>query len=102
MHVADVAETRETFAILGDTGRSQAGVIVLPPGERTGGPSNVHPDSDQWVYVRAGNGTAVVEGDRIDLQEGRLVGIAAGEAHELIADADARLELVTVYAPPAY
>lgn len=102
MEIVDVDASRETFEILCGTERSQGGLIVLPPGERTGGPHNQHPDSDQWLYVRSGTGHAIVDGESVALEPGHLVVIGAGETHELVADPDTAIEFVTIYAPPAY
>ncbi len=76
--------------------------MVLRPGQRTGGDDNVHPDSDQWLYVVSGSGVAVVEGHRVNLDAGTLLLIEAGETHEIINDSTEPLMTVNVYAPSAY
>ena len=76
--------------------------MALPPGRSTGGPDNRHRDSDQWVLVLSGSGTAVVEGAEHELSPGTLLLIEAGEAHELRAGRDAPLATLSVYAPPEY
>ncbi len=90
------------FHVLGGTQRSQAAVMVLGPGERTGGPDNRHPGSDQWLYVIGGRGHAVVGGEPVDLDPGTLLLIAADETHQVEAAGDTPLETVNIYAPPAY
>lgn len=92
---------RGSFDVLGGTSRSQAAAMTLGPGERTGGPENAHADSDQWLYVVSGSGEATVAGDRVELAEGDLLLIAAGETHEIRAGSEA-LVTVNVYAPPEY
>jgi len=37
------------FDVVGGTDRSQAATMILDPGATTGGPSNYHEDSDQWL-----------------------------------------------------
>lgn len=98
----DTREPAEFFDVLGGTDRSQAATMVLEPSRSTGGPDNRHDDSDQWLYVVSGRGSATVEGETVDLAAGSLVLIEAGEAHEVAAAEDARLVTISVYAPPAY
>ena len=76
--------------------------MVLEPGESTGGADNRHPDSDQWLFVAGGAGRAVVEGREVELREGSLLLIEAGEAHEIVNTGSEPLRTVNVYAPPAY
>lgn len=93
---------RSFFRIVAGTERSQAAVMVLEAGQSTGGDDNVHPDSDQWLYVVSGSGTAVVEGRRVDLDAGALLLIEAGEAHEIVNSGAESLVTVNVYAPSVY
>lgn len=102
MQLVDTTEPAEFFRIVAGTERSQAATMTLEPGGSTGGPANSHPDSDQWLYVRAGQGEAVVEGSTHEVGAGDLLLIEAGETHEIRADANAALETVNVYAPPDY
>lgn len=90
------------FHVVGQTGRSQAAVMVLGPHQATGGPENRHAGSDQWIYVVRGAGEAVVDGETVGLESGSLLLIEAGEAHEIRSTSDERLQMVTFYAPPEY
>jgi len=91
MNVTDTAETNEFFEVVADTERSQAVTMVLSPGQSTGGPDNQHPDTDQWLYVTDGTGTAIVEArsvssSRVRLFSSTLISIdrntdSAGESH---------------------
>jgi mannose-6-phosphate isomerase-like protein (cupin superfamily) len=92
----------ESFRVLGGTERSQAAAMTLGPGESTGGPDNAHESSDQWLYVISGSGDATVDGERVELQAGDLLLIAAGETHEIRAAAGEALVTANVYAPPEY
>jgi mannose-6-phosphate isomerase-like protein (cupin superfamily) len=76
--------------------------MILAPQQSTGGEGNVHGDSDQWLYVVAGEGEAIVDGRRVGLEAGGLLLIGAGEAHEIRNTGSAPLVTVNVYAPPAY
>ncbi len=93
---------RAFFQVVAGTPRSQAATMVLEPGQATGGVDNVHPESDQWLYVVSGSGIAVVEGRRVELDAGSLLLIEAGEAHEIVNRGAAPLVTVNVYAPTAY
>ena len=76
--------------------------MALPPGESTGGPDNRHEESDQWVFVLSGTGTAIVDGAEYELSPGTLLLIEAGEAHELRSAPNEELATVNIYAPPEY
>lgn len=91
------------FQVLTGNARSQAAVMVLPPGESTGDPQqSEHPRSDQWLYVTAGSGVAVIQGREYALWPGALILIEAGEGHEIRNTGDTPLETLNVYVPPAY
>ena len=53
--------------------RSQAAEMVLPPGDSEGHSDNRHRGSDQWLYVLAGTGAAIVNGRRYPLRAGTLM-----------------------------
>jgi mannose-6-phosphate isomerase-like protein (cupin superfamily) len=90
------------FRVLAGSDRSQAATMVLSTGQSTGGPDNRHPGSDQWLFVVLGRGKAIVEGEEHGLEEGSLLLIEAGEAHEIRNDGDRPLETLSFYAPPVY
>ena len=95
-------DMRDGFRVLSGTDRSQAATMVLSPGQSTGGPNNRHPRSDQWLFVTSGWWRAVVEGEERELEEGSLLLIEAGEAHEISNDGEVPLETLSFYAPPVY
>jgi mannose-6-phosphate isomerase-like protein (cupin superfamily) len=90
------------FEVLAGTERSQAATMVLAPGTSTGGPDNRHPQSDQWLYVISGDGSAVVEGRESELGAGSLLLIEAGEAHEIKSTGESPLQTFSIYAPTVY
>lgn len=90
------------FQVVGGTGRSQAAVMVLAAGESTGGPTNKHETSDQWLYVVSGRGQATVGRQQVDLAPGSLLLIEAGEPHEIKNTGNTPLDTINVYAPPEY
>jgi mannose-6-phosphate isomerase-like protein (cupin superfamily) len=96
-------QPKEGFSVLTSTPRSQAAIMVLDPGEATGGPDNKHDNSDQWLYVLSGIGRATVTGKQVDIGPGSLLLIEAGETHEIVNTSDSEsLETINVYAPPEY
>jgi mannose-6-phosphate isomerase-like protein (cupin superfamily) len=82
--------------------RSQAAEMVIPPGDCEGGRDNRHRGADQWLFVVAGSGTAIVNGKRVALGEGTLMLIEKGDTHEIRNTGRTPLETVNVYVPPAY
>jgi mannose-6-phosphate isomerase-like protein (cupin superfamily) len=102
MKLVETSGMRPFFEIVGGTERSQAAVMVLRPGQATGGDDNVHPNSDQWLYVVAGSGAAIVEGRTVGLDTGALLLIEAGEKHEVINRGAEPLVTINIYASPAY
>lgn len=92
----------EGFKVLGGTKRSQAALMTLSPGEKTGGPDNRHDTSDQWLFIVSGTGNATVAGRDVELAPGSLLCIEANEPHEIRAGTDEPLVTLSVYAPPAY
>lgn len=102
MKTVDVRGARGFFKIVARTMRSQAATMVLHPGQSTGGEDNVHPQSDQWLYVISGGGQAMINGRTKDLEAGTLLLIEAGETHEIANSGSQPLVTINVYAPPAY
>ena len=90
------------FRVVAGTQRSQAATMVLAPASSTGGPDNRHARSDQWLYIISGEGRAILDGEEHELEEGALLLIEAGEAHEIINDGERPLKTLSLYAPPEY
>ena len=95
-------ESTSFFDVLETTERSQVAEMTLDPGKSTGGPSNQHAKSDQWLYVISGKGKAIIEQDEVKFKKGDLLLIEAGENHEVINDSDKPLKTFNIYSPPAY
>ena len=90
------------FRVLAKTGRSEAATMVLKPGTGTGGPDNRHQSSDQWLFVVSGEARATVAGKELELRQGDLLMIEAGETHEIYNSGPGPFETLNFYAPPAY
>ena len=76
--------------------------MVIGPGGCEGGPDNAHRGADQWLFVVAGSGVAVLGGRKHKLKAGSLVLIERGTTHEIRNTGRSRLQTLNVYVPPAY
>lgn len=90
------------FEVILESDDAQAAAMTLASGRATGGPANAHRDSDQWLFVVSGRGTATVEDRTVDLEAGDLLLIEAGETHEIRNDGSEPLETLNLYVPPEY
>ena len=93
---------RKGFRIVPGNRRSQAAEMVIPPGDAEGDPRNRHRGADQWLFVVAGRGEALVKGRRHRLAPGSLIFIEHGERHEIKNTGRALLRTLNFYVPPAY
>ena len=82
--------------------RSQAAEMTLAPGKTDGGPDNSHRGADQWLFVVAGTGEALVNGRKYPLRAGSLILIERGDTHEIRNTGRGPLRTLNVYVPPAY
>lgn len=82
--------------------RSQAAEMVLDRDENEGGPDNRHRGADQWLFIVAGTGAAIVNGKRYSLRSGTLLLIEHGDTHEIRNTGRGPLRTLNVYVPPAY
>lgn len=101
MQRIELGKTPPDWRVVTTTKRSQAAIMVISPGDKEGGPDNRH-DSDQWLFVVDGRGSATVEGEEVELEPGVLLLVEKGEEHEVRADAGVELRTLNVYAPPEY
>jgi mannose-6-phosphate isomerase-like protein (cupin superfamily) len=82
--------------------RVQAAQMVIAPGGAEGGPGNRHRGADQWLFVIAGTGVAMVNGRRHRLARHSLLLIEHGDRHEIRNTGRASLKTLNFYSPPAY
>ena len=90
------------FRVVLGNRRSQAAQMTLAPGDAEGGPDNRHGGADQWLFVVAGSGAAIVNGERVRLRRGTLLLIERGDRHEIRNTSRGPLKTLNVYVPPAY
>jgi mannose-6-phosphate isomerase-like protein (cupin superfamily) len=82
--------------------RGQLASMVIAPGDCEGGPGNRHRGADQWLFVVAGSGTAILGGRKHRLRPGSAVLIERGTTHEIRNTGRTPLKTVNLYVPPAY
>ena len=82
--------------------RGQAATMVIPPGDKEGGPDNRHRGADQWLFVLSGTGVATLGRVRHPLRAGSLLLIERGTVHEIRSTGRTPLKTLNVYVPPAY
>lgn len=76
-------------------------VMTLQPGEEIG--LETHDDGDQFFRVEAGEGEALLDGERHPLRDGSIVVIPAGVEHNISnTSASEPLRVYTLYAPPEH
>ena len=108
MKTSQTSRRRGRFVPLVATGKGQAAIMQLKPGETSDEQlGNEHPASEQWLFVVAGSGTATVvsrSGRRrhIPLRPGALVVIEEGELHQIRSTGRRQLDTINFYVPPAY
>jgi mannose-6-phosphate isomerase-like protein (cupin superfamily) len=79
--------------------KSQLVLMSLKPDEEIG--MEVH-DGDQVIYVVDGDGFAVLNDSKHDIEKGSIVFVPTGVRHNVVNNGDEALKLFTVYAPPQH
>ena len=90
------------FSIALSNARAQAATMVIAPGDCEGGPDNRHRGADQWLFVLAGSGVAIVADRKHRIKAGSLVLIEKGSTHEIRNTGRTPLKTLNLYVPPAY
>jgi mannose-6-phosphate isomerase-like protein (cupin superfamily) len=90
------------FRVVLGNHRAQSAAMTIAPGDSEGGPDNRHRGADQWLFVEAGSGTAIVNGRGHPLRAGTLILIERGERHEIRNTGRRPLRTLNIYVPPAY
>ena len=90
------------FRVVLGNKRSRAAQMTLAPGEMEGGSDNRHTGADQWLFVVAGSGVAIIDSRHVQLRKRALVLIQRGERHEIRNTSRVPLRTLNVYVPPAY
>lgn len=94
--------TRNTHfrEVLSTGPHSQVVVMRIPAGGEIG--EETHEEVDQILVFTAGEGEAILNGERSRVAAGRLVHVPAGTRHNIVNAGPDDLRLYTVYAPPEH
>jgi mannose-6-phosphate isomerase-like protein (cupin superfamily) len=80
---------------------SQLVIMTLQPGEEIG--MEHHTGHDQFIRVEAGEGVAILDGEKHKLEDGVAVVIPAGTEHNVINTSSSEpMRLYTLYTPPEH
>jgi len=100
-NIQRTARTNTDFRRVIATGtHSQLVTMSIPPKEDIG--SEVHPGTDQMLFIVSGAGKAVVNNESVEVTANDVVVVPAGSRHNLINIGTEDLRLFTVYAPPEH
>jgi mannose-6-phosphate isomerase-like protein (cupin superfamily) len=103
MKHVDTRKHRGAFRLMLDSGRAQAAMMILRPGQSSSDkPENEHPRSEQWLYVISGSGRATTGKRRASLKDGSLLLIEKDEPHQITCTGRTSLVTLNLYVPPAY
>jgi mannose-6-phosphate isomerase-like protein (cupin superfamily) len=92
----------EPFKVFSTTDKCQIAMMRLLPDETSGEYGSEHPQSEQVLIVLEGRGHAKVNDQTVELEEGDVLVIKAGEKHQILADGAGSLRTMNVYSPKAY
>jgi len=98
--IVALAKKNTLFREVLSTGPHSQVVMSIPPGGDIG--DEVHPDVDHVLVFVAGEGAAILDGERSIVGPGRLVHVPAGTRHNFVNTGPADMRLYTVYAPPEH
>ena len=76
--------------------------MVIAPGDGEGDPGNRHRGADQWLFVVAGTGAAIVNDKGYRLRRNMLLLIERGDRHQILNTGRNLLRTLNIYVPPAY
>src|SRR5437660_10260052 len=93
---------KKSFRVIRGNARAQAAQMVIAPGDAEGDPRNRHRGADQWLFVVAGRGSALLKNRRYALGPGSLLLVERGERHEIKNTGRTLLRTLNFYVPPAY
>ena len=74
--------------------------MSLKPGEDIG--TEVHPNTDQFLRIEQGTGTAMIAGELFELADDFAIVIPAGMEHNITNTGDVDMKLYSIYTPPEH
>ena len=99
--IARLARDNDEFRKVIWTGdETQLVLMAIPEGEEIGG--EVHEGHDQLLYFVAGEGRARIGENEMDVSDGDLSIVPAGQYHNFRNTGEGMLKLYTTYSPPEH
>ncbi len=93
------AEKNSFFRQVLETGKhTQVVIMSIPPGGEIG--MEVHPDTDQVLYLLSGSGKVILNGEEAAYEAGDVVLVNEGTQHNFVNTGTADLKIITMYSPP--
>jgi mannose-6-phosphate isomerase-like protein (cupin superfamily) len=102
MTISNLRDTKARFEVLQTTKRSQAAVMVLPPGDPSSEEMNIHENSDQVLLLVEGELEAEVGEKTATMRNGDFCIVPAGTPHRFKNLGESRAVTFNVYSPPEY
>jgi mannose-6-phosphate isomerase-like protein (cupin superfamily) len=99
---SNIKQVTEWFGGLQTTGRSQAAVMRLEPGEATGKHAELHEESEQLLLLLEGTLAAEIGSERLTMNAGDMVIVPAGVKHRFTNPGITLAVTFNVYCPPEY
>ncbi|MCL5784986.1 MAG: cupin domain-containing protein [Patescibacteria group bacterium] len=97
--IKEKAKENTYFRQVLETGEhTQIVIMSIPPKGEIG--EEVHPDSDQVLYLVEGEGEVVLNDEKSPYREGDIVLVRAGTKHNFINTGMEDLKIITTYSPP--
>ncbi len=98
-HIDRETEENANFRKVLFTGaKSQLVAMSIPPGGEIGEETHAH--VEQTLYVKSGEGEAILDGERSPLAAGDVLVVMPGTRHNVRNVGQGDLKIATVYAPP--
>jgi len=100
-YISDIkqkAKHNKFFREVLETGKhTQVVVMSIPPGGEIG--EEVHPDTDQVLYLVNGAGKVVLDGIKHNFNKHDMVLVHAGTKHNFINTGEEDMKIITMYSP---
>ena len=103
MRHLSTSAVRSYFKVLTSSRSAQVAMMTLRAGQSSSDSvENEHPKCEQWLFVIAGSGRAIVGKSRVQIKENSLLLIEKGEPHQVTNTGRKALVTLNFYCPPAY
>lgn len=100
-NIENITNDNENYRkVINTTPQQQLVVMCLKPGTEIG--SEVHPGTTQFIRIESGSGYAMIENEKILLNDGDAVVIPSWTQHNIVNDSEIDMKLYTIYSPPEH